>query len=59
MKGNQLIRIESAMDILCGVLSETNGIKIYPLEVLDDLIGDFISEEEFGEIEDFYAELDN
>ena len=58
MKANQLSRIEDAMDILCSVLTETNGITVYPTQVLDELIGSFISDEEFGEIENFYAGID-
>lgn len=55
MKINHLIQIEKGADILAKVLSETNYAEVSPLEILDYLIGTLISEEEFGEIEDYYA----
>ena len=55
MKLNQLERIEKAMDILCSVFAEIDGIPVHPVEVLDCFIGDYISEEDFVEIEDYYA----
>lgn len=58
MKTDQLIDIEEGANILARVLSKTNGTKVSPLEILDELIGSLISEEEFGEIEDYYASLE-
>lgn len=58
MKTDQLIDIEEGANILARALSKTNGTKVSPLEILDELIGSLISEEEFGEIEDYYASLE-
>lgn len=58
MKLNHLLRIEKGANILAEVLSEKNRTKVYPLEILDSLIGGLISEEEFGQIEDYYAGLE-
>jgi len=56
MKINHLERIERAMDILCPVLNEINLTdSVNPLEVLESLVGSLLSEEEFGEIESYYA----
>lgn len=58
MKLNQLSRVEDATGILYSVLTELNGFDVYPAQVLAQLIGSFISEEEFGEIERYYAGID-
>lgn len=58
MKLNQLERIEKAMDILCSVFAELNVIPVHPVEVLDCFVGDYISEEDFGEIENYYAGIE-
>ncbi len=55
MKLNQLERLEKATDILCSVFTEIDGIPVHPVEVLDCFVGDYLSEEDFGEIEDYYA----
>lgn len=58
MKLNHLLQIEKGANLLAEVLSKTNGTKVSPLEILDSLIGSLISEEEFAQIEDFYAGLE-